>query len=165
MHRPPAVSHTLGPTRWHLGLIVLLAALMALALLLLLVSGADTLVLLTVGVVSLTSVAGALVGWRQSATGQLQWDGQQWMWSGFADAPVRSLRLVLDFQQLLLLKLESQGGQTDWLWLQGPAGAAHWRAVRRAVVALQDFKEVDSIHTGPPATSGRLRTPDSQYLP
>jgi hypothetical protein len=65
----------------------------------------------------------------------LRWDGQAWLWTGFGDVAVDHSALVLDLQQLVLLKLHSAEGAVAWLWLQGASGNRQWLALRRAIVA------------------------------
>jgi len=137
MHRPPAVSHTVGRSPWQLGVIAALAGLALLAATQLAlfnsVLGARWAPFLALVMCS----ALALAGWMRSPRGTLQWDGQHWLWSGFPETPVRQALLVLDFQGVMLLKATSDLGDVVWLWLQGRMDDTQWRSLRRAVVSSQ----------------------------
>jgi hypothetical protein len=83
-------------------------------------------------------IAGAIAlwGWRKAVTGRLQWDGEHWLWTEFGDAAIQRMSIVLDFQRLLLLRVESEGGAVQWLWLESKASDRSWRALRRAVIGI-----------------------------
>lgn len=86
----------------------------------------------------LASLVGALVAWKDSPTGVLRWDGQSWHWSGFATAEC-SLSLLVDFQEVLLVSLKSDGAGPVWLWLQAAIhGDVSWMALRRAIVSSRN---------------------------
>lgn len=143
MHRPPAVSHTVGRSSWHLGVIAALSGVALLSAALLASSNSLPALRWSVFPVVACCMAWVLFGWARSASGKLQWDGQHWLWSGFADAPVHQAQLILDFQGLLLLKVTNEMGDVAWLWLQGRMNNAHWLAVRRAVVFSQMARELE----------------------
>lgn len=87
--------------------------------------------LLGVGVLSLR-------GWQQSPTGCLQWDGQHWHWSGREDSVQCRLKVLLDFQSVLLVCVRDDTHPPVWLWLEQPEPVGvQWRALRRAVVGRQ----------------------------
>ena len=137
MHRPPAVSHNVGRSPWQLGVIAALAGLALLAAIQLAVFN-------SVGVARWAPftalgmcLALTLAGWVRSPCGKLQWDGEHWLWCGFAETPVRQTISVLDFQGGMLLKVTSALGDVAWLWLHGRMDDAQWRALRRAVVYSQ----------------------------
>jgi toxin CptA len=74
--------------------------------------------------------------WKNSPVGQLRWDGQVWHWEclGYqAGLPARGLSVGLDFQRILLLRLESQNGVVNWLWADRLAMPERWLDLRRAV--------------------------------
>jgi hypothetical protein len=102
------------------------------------------------GVLILLSISTllALQGWWRSSAGVLRWDGEAWLWTGFGDVAVRHSALVLDFQQLILLKLFSEDGAIAWLWLQRANGNRQWLALRRAIVAAN--------HRTPPQSQDRF---------
>lgn len=137
MHRPPAVSHTVGRSPWQLGVIAALAGLALLAATQLALVNSVSGVRWASFLVAALCLAFALTGWAHSPCGKLQWDGQHWLWSGFAETPVRQTLSVLDFQSVMLLKVTSDLGDVVWLWLHGRMDEAKWRSLRRAVVARQ----------------------------
>lgn len=148
MHRPPAVSHTLGRSSWHFRLLSVLSGLALVAAVLLVQSHPDGIFPWIVYPTVLFFMGLAFAGWLRSATGVLQWDGQHWLWPEFADPPVRHTVLVLDFQSLMLVKMTSERNSVVWLWLEGSMGDARWLAVRRAVVASQDRPDVVVAEAG-----------------
>jgi hypothetical protein len=141
MHRPPAVSHTVGRSSWHLYLIASLAVIALVCAAALAFSSTSPIFSWLAFAAVLCCTVVALTGWSRSSSGKLQWDGQHWLWSGFADIPVCQTLPILDFQGLLLLKVTSEMGDVAWLWLQGAMNDAHWLAMRRAVVASQNTQE------------------------
>lgn len=135
MHRPPAVSYTVGRSSGHLALVALFVCLAVAATVLLAQSAASPLAKwVALSIVIIVTLL-ALAGWWRSGTGALRWDGEAWLWTGFGDVAVHHSALVLDFQQLILLRLVSEDGSVAWLWLQGSGGNRQWLALRRAVVA------------------------------
>jgi hypothetical protein len=76
----------------------------------------------------------AVKDWFYTEQGRLRWDGQQWLWSGFGDVPVQQLSVLLDFQRLILLKLQANPGDVRWIWLEAPKRGRQWLAIRRAIV-------------------------------
>lgn len=137
MHRPPAVSHTVGRSPWHLGVIAAFAGLALFAANQLARSNSVLGSHWVPFIATAMGLALALSGWAFSPSGKLQWDGQNWLWSGFVETPVRQTRSVLDFQGVMLLKVTSDFGDVAWLWLHGRMDDANWRSLRRAVVASQ----------------------------
>jgi hypothetical protein len=77
---------------------------------------------------------GAGKAWFDTEPGRLRWDGQQWLWSGFGDVPVQQLFVVLDFQKLILVKLQANHAGPRWIWLEAPKRDRQWLAMRRAIV-------------------------------
>lgn len=135
MHLPPAASYSVKPSRWHLALLcaLVLAGWLAVA-----AYGATQAGMLRLSLLAAAALAGTCaccIAWHSSPQGLLQWDGSQWLWSGFAGAGVRSLDLVLDLQWLLLVQLRSEHGKTVYLFLDQRPGHADWLALRRAVLA------------------------------
>jgi len=78
----------------------------------------------------------SLIWWDRAHArqGNLHWDGQYWSLDG--NRPVRTARasVHLDFQSLLLLRLQVDQS-VSWLWLDRQASPAHWIDVRRALFA------------------------------
>ena len=78
--------------------------------------------------------------WQRSAAGQLLWREGQWQWcpEGRSQVlPVAAVRLALDGQGVLLLRLEGERSLPRWLWLERRRDAARWDDLRRAVWATQ----------------------------
>lgn len=78
----------------------------------------------------------ACQGWKNAPVGQLNWDGQVWHWegpgyqSGMAEY---ELSAALDFQNVMLLRIENQAHAKLWLWAERRAFPARWLDLRRAV--------------------------------
>lgn len=78
--------------------------------------------------------------WKKSPLGQLHWDARGWHWESLAyqsGTPVGRLSVVLDFQRVLLLRLENQDHARLWLWAERKALPERWLDLRRAVYAHQ----------------------------
>ena len=135
MHRAPAVGFTVSRSSWHLRFIVVLwsAGLGALLFLMRTSLGLDTKVLL----VSCWVLAGgiSLKGWSCFLPSRLQWDGQQWILAGLDGASALHLDLLMDFQNLMLVRVRGKSMRPVWLWLEPVLPDPQWRALRRAVVA------------------------------
>lgn len=137
MHHAPSVVYPLGRSRfygallgglWLAGLGVTLAWALAAPRL-------DA--RLAVALLALAAAGGAAwLGWRRAPTGQLRWDGQFWQWQAQGEpdgTPVLALSVALDFQRVLLLRLETHGHVTLWLWAQRASMPERWLDLRRAV--------------------------------
>ena len=89
------------------------------------------------GLVGLVAVgAAAWVGWKNSAIGQLAWDGQDWCWEsrGYqAGAANYAVAVAFDFQSTLLLRVGNPAKATLWLWAQRSTCPERWLDLRRAV--------------------------------
>lgn len=75
-------------------------------------------------------------GWKNAPVGQLSWDGQCWRWEGtgyLAGAAEQKLAVVVDFQNLLLLRLENPAHAHLWLWAERHMLPERWLDLRRAV--------------------------------
>ena len=78
----------------------------------------------------------AFHGWNTAPVGQLAWDGQVWRWEGpgyQAGVAEYDLSVALDFQNLILLRIENQAHAKLWLWAERRAFPARWLDLRRAV--------------------------------
>ena len=139
MHSAPPVAYPLGRSSLQAGLLLgvwlagvaafLLCALFAPAL-------GWRLWLMRLAVLATGCVAAW--GWKNSPLGVLHWDAQCWHWESLAyqsGTPVRRLSVVLDFQRVLLLRLENQDHARLWLWAERPALPERWLDLRRAVYA------------------------------
>lgn len=89
---------------------------------------------------ALTAVilAGAVAykGFRRTPVGQLAWDGQCWRWEGtgyLTGAAEQKLTVIVDFQSLLLLRLENPAHAQLWLWAERRMLPERWLDLRRAV--------------------------------
>ena len=135
MHQPPAVVWKVARTRFQGGQV------MALAVILLFMHGAWWVQSGHHGVVHLG--AGAATGaallyawhdWRRAPVGHVRWDGQSWSWSGPAGAAQAVVPMVaMDFQFLMLLRLDLPGQRRCWCWVGIAQDVASWRSLRRAL--------------------------------
>jgi hypothetical protein len=72
---------------------------------------------------------------RRPQEGQLEWDGQSWVWEAQGQRRIGEVRPRLDWQQGLLLEFLAQDGRAAWLWLERGSAPLRWDALRRAVYA------------------------------
>jgi hypothetical protein len=71
---------------------------------------------------------------RNSPVGTLHWDGTHWHWADSVDYSVQSVRVAMDFQRWMLVRLERESARPVWLWLErGAAPNSTWMALRRAL--------------------------------
>jgi len=134
MQGPPAASLPVGRSRWHIGAIAAtgLPALLGCTLLLRQISAE----MAALAFLCLSCLLGfAIFEWLRSELGMLRWDGQHWLWTGFGDASVAHLEPILDLQSVVLVRVRSDQGKTEWLWLEAKPDALQWRSIRRAVYA------------------------------
>jgi hypothetical protein len=75
----------------------------------------------------------ALWHWKNSPIGLLQWDGETWTWAG--DTLTGNLRVVIDLQLLVLIRVQTLEGSRQFLWLESRRPSLEWSALRRALVA------------------------------
>jgi len=68
-------------------------------------------------------------------SGNLIWDGEQWMWSGWEVQANLRVHCVIDLQRWMLLRVHASAGTAIWLWLETREASARWLALRRAVFA------------------------------
>ncbi len=148
MHRAPAVSIFVAPSRWQLRVVAALALLAMVSATGFLLSQPDfgwqalTTVLLTFVVVLM-----AVRSWRHAPHGELAWNGQQWSWSSFPAPGICTLSLRMDFQSVMVVALVPAGARPTHLWLESVRDQAHWHAVRRAVIGSRGEPaiEVDPV--------------------
>lgn len=139
MHRPPALSFQVGRSRWHARVLLVLVVLVFISWWALALSpraefpawvpGLQALLLLL-------TAAFASWAWRRSPVGTLRWDGERWFWVSSQEVPISGLRIVVDFQRLLLVSLHGTDRFSLFVWLE-PAGGMPpqaWHALRRALV-------------------------------
>jgi hypothetical protein len=64
----------------------------------------------------------------------LDGDGQHWWWITAAGECAAQVRVMVDVQRVLLVRLVPEDGSgVQWLWLVRRGNPEHWRAVRRAL--------------------------------
>ncbi len=144
MHLPPAASHRIARSRWHLRTILLLWGTGITAALWFAKGQSWAPASLAAVLASLVVALPALLSWRQTPQGLLQWDGQRWYWTRGDDSAACQLTPVLDFQNTLLVRLQDVSGRRQWLWLEARAAAPWaWLALRRAVFGSQRLHRAD----------------------
>jgi hypothetical protein len=82
----------------------------------------------------------AASGWRNSAVGQLVWDGQGWRWEsqGYqAGSAEQAVSVAFDGQALLLLRIDNPDQARLWLWAERRLCPERWMDLRRAVYSPQ----------------------------
>ena len=138
MHRAPAVSFSVTQSRWHLRAIVALGLLALVCTLSFVLAQARVDWRTVVPIVLTPTVLGVAIRARaRAAHGVLNWDGQQWNWSGFSASQTCQLTLRMDFQFVMLVSVVADRGKPVFLWLEAAMGETHWRALRRAIVSSQ----------------------------
>ena len=135
MHRPPAVSFQVVRSRCHLGFILASALLAAVNLAFWAQAQHSNHSISMVFATLVLVVVLALRAWWSAPTGRLGWDGESWFWSGFGDAALTRLAMVVDLQAATLVQIRGEPGQCVWLWLECRSFDARWLALRRALVA------------------------------
>lgn len=146
MDLPPAVRYPFGRSRVHLGAVVACWMLMAWGALAFLLqqstSWRGALLLFACAMAGLVAV----IGWRNTRVGVLQWDGQLWTLILPAGGPVQRIastqelgqvRVVLDLQTTLLICAQGPLDRRQWIWLQRSSCPELWMDLRRALVANQ----------------------------
>ena len=74
--------------------------------------------------------------WKNSPIGNLGWDGQAWHWEskGYPlGSAEHTVFVALDFQSLMLLRLDNPAQATLWLWAERGMFDGRWMDFRRAV--------------------------------
>ena len=134
MHSAPAVTYPVGRCRFHAGLLAGLLVLGA-GVLVTWVQHSDAIALrhAAAGVLWLVCALAALRLWWRSPIGSLTWDGQLWTWAGEGASYPVALRMTLDTQTALLLRLQPDGAPSLWVWLEQRRAPTRWLACRRAV--------------------------------
>jgi toxin CptA len=137
MHNAPSVVFPLGRSNFQ-GLILLILWLSGLTAIALWwrVAPAPDWRLWAAASVLLTAAGAMALGWKNSPVGQLRWDGQGWRWESLgyqSGTLVSSLAVTLDFQAVMLLRLENHDGAILWLWARRSSMPERWLDLRRAV--------------------------------
>jgi len=95
---------------------------------------------------------------RDSAGGTLNFNGRQWSLSGPGGVAGARLRLALDLQALLLVRLEARDARQRWIWLDRRSLPARWLDLRRAIhsraapEAILSADEAEADSRGSPAS-------------
>ena len=136
-HHAPSVVYPVGHSRFNGYLLfgLWLAGSLSTMLWLWVSPAMDWRLFLAVTAMALAGLA-AYIGWKNSPVGQLAWDGQFWRWEGpgyQAGAAEQKLSVVVDLQNLLLLRLENPAHAHLWLWAQRKVLPERWLDLRRAV--------------------------------
>ena len=157
MHCAPPVVYPLGRSSFQAWVLLgfWLGGLAAFAMWCLAATGFDWRLAVALGAVLAAAVV-AWLGWKNSPLGRLRWDGQVWRWEsqGYqAGTPVRTLSVALDFQRILLLRLENHDHARLWLWAERNAMPERWLDLRRAVYSRPPSLPV-SLPGEPPVSAG-----------
>jgi hypothetical protein len=134
MHHPPEVRWSVDGSPWPRRLFALVG-LLAVLQVAWFTRAIGPLVWQTV-VVGMGFLAATALAWQRSQSGpsgNLQWDGAQWQWSGFAGGTCVMQRHC-DFQTVMLVSLQAPKSPPVWLWLQRAQDPYAWIALRRAIV-------------------------------
>jgi toxin CptA len=139
MHRPPAVSFQVGRSRWHVCVLMALVLLAATGLGAMAWHAPVEFSWWSVWMqASLLVFAAVCAGraWLRSPLGILRWDGECWSWEASRQTPLPGLRIVLDFQRVVLVSAQRTGLSPLFLWLEPMYGTPSpaWQALRRALV-------------------------------
>ena len=150
MHSAPSVSFPVGRSRFASRLVagVWLLGAAAFVAWCLEYSGAGW---RTAALVVLLLVAGLGVR-RATRAGEgslLKWDGQLWSCSGKLCFGNATMTPQLDFQSLMLVRLQEQGRRTAWLWLDRAFDPTRWLDLRRAVHASAAVRRAASSSSIP----------------
>ncbi len=74
--------------------------------------------------------------WRRAPSGQLSWDGQDWLWVSRAypvGTPLASPQVVIDLQVLIVVRVSNSAGASLTLWLEAGQAPPLWLDLRRAI--------------------------------
>ncbi len=153
MHRAPAVNYAVTPSRWQARLIVCLglAAFFILGVFVWDLAMVDV----RPGILAFSTVLAvstAFLGWRRSPQGSLRWDGEHWYWSGFEKTALCRVKLLMDFQSVMVVTITAEAQAPVILWLEATPEATNWKPLRRAIVSIQ----AASGGTDPKANPGAL---------
>jgi toxin CptA len=145
MHSAPSVSYPVGRSRYATRLLVAVwtAGVCCVGLACYLSDHFGWLTVLLAGSAVLAGVA-AFVSLSRMPAAELAFDGQRWSISGRHAPQAADAVVVLDFQILLLVRLDVPRAAPCWLWLERPANPARWQDLRRA------------LHARPPAAANNV---------
>lgn len=137
MSRAPSVSYPVdcGPavpvllaTVWALAAVLNLAWLQA-------AGSGDSAPWWGLGSVALAT-PGLLLYWRRVPTGELSWDGEQWLWTSKAyptGVDLKWPQIVLDLQGFVIVHTRNSAGAGWTLWLEARSNPAAWHGLRLAL--------------------------------
>ena len=158
MHSAPAVSFPAGRSRFQGYLIGSLIAFGALAVSTWCLQ-ADTLGWRQLLAATLCLMTSWLAGWHwwQTPKGSLAWDGTAWYWTMGAQSLVVVPEVLMDLQQLVLLRLHAfADARVTWVWLDREQNPSRWVALRRAIYArARVIGAVLADVASPPVDAGR----------
>lgn len=136
MHSAPSVSYPVGRSRFHVtGVVATSVAGLVAGLLWRQQAEPAAWQQILFAIVWLGSSSAAFQSWRGSPCGILQWDGLVWHWGVGASIAIGQLKVQLDLQRCLLLRLRFDSGHSTWLWLERGGDTILWDALRRAAVS------------------------------
>lgn len=146
MHNAPAVSFSVGRSRFH-GLLLAWLIVTGGGVLILWSEQVNTLGLRQLGacVLWLIGAGLALQHWWQIPVGALEWDSRGWIWTCNNQSLAVDLDAALDSQNALLLCLQAPGGQRIWLWPERRMAPMHWPDFRRAVFATKPLDRTRAV--------------------
>lgn len=79
--------------------------------------------------------AAAGVAWWRTRPGLLHWSGEKWRWTAFEVSVHGHSRVMLDFQDCLLVRFQTEEGRQIWLWPERRTEPAFWLGLRRGLVS------------------------------
>jgi len=135
MHLPPAAQTAVGRSQSHLFFLVGWCVVYVGFLVIVGGSIAPTTLTLLASV-CLAIWAHAAWRWWRSPMGVLTWTGGEWRWQKAQEKQKCGVHCYLDLQSIVLIELQTQDRQRQWLWVErGAHSAVPWLAFRRALVA------------------------------
>jgi len=135
MHSAPAVSYPVGRSRFQACLIgsLLVCGILTVSTWCLQVDALGWRQWLALTLCLMTSWLAGWHGWH-TPKGSLAWDGVAWHWAVGTQSLVVVPELVMDLQQLVLLRLRaSNDNHVTWVWLDRELNPPRWVALRRAI--------------------------------
>ena len=87
------------------------------------------------------ATVGLLVYGRRVPTGQLSWDGEQWLWTSHAypaGVPLEWPQIVIDLQGFVIVRTRNRAGASWTLWLEAGSSPTVWHGLRLALFARPD---------------------------
>ena len=87
--------------------------------------------------------------WRRVPQGHISWDGQVWCWTCGAISTQGSVTIHLDFQSVMLLRLNTKTAGRIWLWPERHVDVTRWVGLRRIVFSRRHEVQVTSEGSEP----------------